>query len=156
MQTQPLPPSKRAVFIFSFKKLRNVLKRMKNQFARFFALLDNFSQNKDIIITKLYLVLFCITIIYLFCIFTILFCKDCGVVIINKQDLRALSTLRGLRGAPEVPPLCRETQSLGQQMLNASVGINGLRNYNDSMKKIISGVSQFVAVESLSLNIHRK
>ena len=33
--------------------------------------------------------------------------------------LRALSTLRGLRGAPEVPPLCRETQSLGQQMLNA-------------------------------------
>ena len=31
--------------------------------------------------------------------------------------LRALSTLRGLRGAPEVPPLCRETQSLGQQML---------------------------------------
>ena len=31
--------------------------------------------------------------------------------------LRALSTLRGLRGAPEVPPLCLETQSLGQQML---------------------------------------
>ena len=30
---------------------------------------------------------------------------------------RALSSLRGLRGAPEVPPLCRETQSLGQQML---------------------------------------
>ena len=26
--------------------------------------------------------------------------------------------------APEVPPLCRETQSLGQQMLNATVGIN--------------------------------
>ena len=35
--------------------------------------------------------------------------------------------LRGLRGAPEVPPLCRETQSLGQQMLNAPLGINGLR-----------------------------
>ena len=32
--------------------------------------------------------------------------------------LRALSTLRGLRGAPEVPPLCRETQSLGLQMKN--------------------------------------
>ena len=32
--------------------------------------------------------------------------------------LKALSTLRGLRGAPEVPPLCRETQSLGQQMKN--------------------------------------
>ena len=31
--------------------------------------------------------------------------------------LKALSSLRGLRGAPEVPPLCRETQSLGQQML---------------------------------------
>ena len=31
--------------------------------------------------------------------------------------LRALSTLRDLRGAPEVPPLCRETQSLGQHML---------------------------------------
>ena len=45
--------------------------------------------------------------------------------------LRALSSLRGLRGAPEVPPLCRETQSLGQQMLelsceNATVGKNGL------------------------------
>ena len=34
--------------------------------------------------------------------------------------LRALSSRRGLRGAPEVPPLCRETQSLGQQMLNPS------------------------------------
>ena len=41
--------------------------------------------------------------------------------------LRALSSLRGIRGAPEVPPLCRETQSLGQQILNAPVGINGLR-----------------------------
>ena len=26
-----------------------------------------------------------------------------------RRTLRALSTLRGLRGAPEVPPLCRET-----------------------------------------------
>jgi len=46
--------------------------------------------------------------------------------------MRALSTLRGLRGAPEAPPLCRETQSLRQQMLelsceNAMVGTNGLR-----------------------------
>ena len=40
--------------------------------------------------------------------------------------LRAQSSLRGSRGAPEVPPLCRETQSLGQQILNAPVGINGL------------------------------
>ena len=30
-------------------------------------------------------------------------------------------------GAPPVPPLCRETQSLRQQMLNAPVGINGLK-----------------------------
>ena len=44
----------------------------------------------------------------------------------DDSALRALSSLRGLRGAPEVPPLCRETQSLGQQMLNATVGINGL------------------------------
>ena len=40
--------------------------------------------------------------------------------------LKALSTLRGLRGTPDVPPLCQETQSLGQQMLNAPFGINGL------------------------------
>ena len=49
--------------------------------------------------------------------------------------LRALSSLRGLRGTPEVPPLCRETQSLGQHMLelsyeNATVGTNGLSDYN--------------------------
>ena len=44
----------------------------------------------------------------------------------DDSALRALSSLRGLRGAPEAPPLCRETQSLGQQMLNATVGINGL------------------------------
>ena len=35
---------------------------------------------------------------------------------------RTLSSLRGSRGAPEVPPLCRETRSLGPQMLNATVG----------------------------------
>ena len=45
---------------------------------------------------------------------------------IGWEETGALSTLRGLRGAPEVPPLCRETQSLGQQMLNAPVGINEL------------------------------
>ena len=32
----------------------------------------------------------------------------------------------GIMGAPEVPPLCQETKSIGQQMLNATVGINGL------------------------------
>ena len=47
--------------------------------------------------------------------------------------LRALSSLRGLRGAPEVPPLCRETQSLGQHMLElsceiATVGKNELNS----------------------------
>ena len=41
-----------------------------------------------------------------------------GIQICIHIYLRALSTLRGLRGAPEVPPLCRETQSLGQQMLS--------------------------------------
>ena len=50
--------------------------------------------------------------------------------------LRALSTLRGLRGAPEVPPLCRETQSLGQQMLNAPVGIS-LRGVHTMLLKPI-------------------
>ena len=35
----------------------------------------------------------------------------------DDSALRTLSSLGGLRGAPEVPPLCRETQSLGQQML---------------------------------------
>ena len=44
----------------------------------------------------------------------------------DDSALRALLFLSGLRGVPAVPPLCRETQSLGQQMLNATVGINGL------------------------------
>ena len=44
----------------------------------------------------------------------------------DDSALRALSTLRGLRGAPEVAPLCRETQSLGKQMLKEPLGINGL------------------------------
>ena len=32
----------------------------------------------------------------------------------------------GIMGTPRVPPSCRETQSVGQQMLNAAVGKNGL------------------------------
>ena len=44
----------------------------------------------------------------------------------DDSALRPLLSLRVLRGAPAVPPLCRETQSLGQQMLDATVGINGL------------------------------
>ena len=56
---------------------------------------------------------------------------------------RALSTLRGLRGAPEVPPLCRETQSLGQQMLelsceNATVGTNRLTRKSFCHQAIVS------------------
>ena len=48
----------------------------------------------------------------------------------DDSALRALSSLGGLRGAPVIPPLCRETQSLGQQMLNATVDTNGLINSN--------------------------
>ena len=49
-----------------------------------------------------------------------------GIPLRDDSALRALSTLRSLRGAPAVPPLCREPQSLGQQMLNATVGTNAL------------------------------
>ena len=31
----------------------------------------------------------------------------------------------GFKGGTEVPPLCRETQSLGQQMLKEPLSING-------------------------------
>ena len=43
------------------------------------------------------------------------------------QILRALSSLRGLRGAPEVPPLCRETSVSGTANVG-TVGMNGLIN----------------------------
>ena len=42
---------------------------------------------------------------------------------IKKKDYKKKKYLN----IPEVPPLYRETQSLGQHMLNAPVGINGLR-----------------------------
>ena len=48
------------------------------------------------------------------------------IQMVRPQPLRALSTLRGLRGAPAVPPLCRETQSLGQQMLGGHEWVNKL------------------------------
>ena len=35
-----------------------------------------------------------------------------------------------------MPPLCRETQSLGQQMLNARLGINGLITFEIFGKKV--------------------
>ena len=41
-------------------------------------------------------------------------------------------------GAPEGPPLHRETQSLGQQMLNAPVGINGLTSFNERLHRVNS------------------
>ena len=42
------------------------------------------------------------------------------------SDHRALSSLRGLRGAPEVPPLCRET-SVSQTINVGTMGKNWLR-----------------------------
>ena len=42
------------------------------------------------------------------------------------STLRALSSLGGLRGAPEVPPLCRET-SVSRTANFGTVGKNGLR-----------------------------
>ena len=68
----------------------------------------------------------------------------------NDSALRTLSSLRGLRGSPEVPPLCRETQSLGQQMLNAPVGINGL---NDMQTPAVNNPI-YVAIEKLQYIIY--
>ena len=39
------------------------------------------------------------------------------LIFINDSALRALSSLRGLRGAPEVPHYAERRHSLGQQML---------------------------------------
>ena len=60
--------------------------------------------------------------------------------------LRALSSLRGLRGSPEVPPLCRETQSLGQQMLNAPLGINGLTFTQSHLFYVIKYYIVFIVI----------
>ena len=54
-------------------------------------------------------------------------------------------------GAPEVPPLCRETQSLGQQMLNAPFGINGLTAY--LFESIADGEMRFAHNLDLSFKI---
>ena len=43
-----------------------------------------------------------------------------------------------------MPPLCRETQSLGQQMLNATVGINGLSSCPDDILSHINPFSFFL------------
>ena len=46
----------------------------------------------------------------------------------DDSALRALSSLRGLRGAPEAPPLCRET-SVSRTANVGTVGMNRL-SYN--------------------------
>ena len=68
--------------------------------------------------------------------------------------LRALSTLRGLREAPEAPPLCRVMQSLGQHMLelsceNATVGTNGLSTIADAFL-----VKELYGLGSLTYLLH--
>ena len=59
----------------------------------------------------------------------------------DDSALRELSSLRGLRGETAVPPLCRETQSLRQHMLSATVGINGLTKITFCAKLKASGVT---------------
>ena len=56
----------------------------------------------------------------------------------ERKKLRALSTLRGLRGAPAVPSLCRETQSLEQQMLESC-------SYRRSKESVVKEVGPRVA-----------
>ena len=65
----------------------------------------------------------------------------------------------GIMGAPEVPPLCRETQSLGQQMLNAPLGINGLKSnigLNYSTNQDIFKVKKYAILNIQIKNIHSK
>ena len=73
---------------------------------------------------KLYFLEFCVTIIRNLCMNPFM-----PTVAFNICCLRETASL-GIMGAPRVPPLCRETQSLGQQMLNATVGINGLTTFH--------------------------
>ena len=51
----------------------------------------------------------------------------------DDNALRALLSLRGLRGAPEVPPLCRET-SVSRTANVGTVGKNWLRKRNGGQK----------------------
>ena len=46
----------------------------------------------------------------------------------DDSALRALSSLRGLRGAPEAPPLCRET-SVSRTANVGTVGKNGFKTF---------------------------
>ena len=51
----------------------------------------------------------------------------------DDSALKALSSLRGLRGAPEIPPLCRET-SVSRTANVGTVGKNWLRKHNGGQK----------------------
>ena len=57
-----------------------------------------------------------------------------GALLKPLRDDSALRALSSLRGAPEVPPLCRETQSLGQQMY----GKHNICIYTYTFRKIFS------------------
>ena len=52
----------------------------------------------------------------------------------DDSALRTLSSLRGLRGAPEVPPLCRET-SVSRTANVGTVGMNGLIKLQQELRK---------------------
>ena len=53
----------------------------------------------------------------------------------DDSALRTLSSLRGLRGAPEVPPLCRET-SVSRTANVVTVGKNGLTQHETNTEKM--------------------
>ena len=55
----------------------------------------------------------------------LLLCGICKLHSSEKITPKALSSLRGLRGAPEVPPLCRE-RSVCRTANVGTVGMNGL------------------------------
>ena len=73
------------------------------------------------------------------------FCFDINVVL-NEVWSRARylesgeSTIdsEGFKGGTRGAPLCRETQSLGQQMLNAPVGINGLTSISLCVQQVFT------------------
>ena len=54
---------------------------------------------------------------------------------LNKKKWNIMKPNQTRVGAPEGPPICRETQSLGQQMLNTPVGIKGLRTVGEAVAR---------------------
>ena len=69
----------------------------------------------------------------------------------DDSALRALSSLRGLRGAPEVSPLCRET-SVSRTANVGTVGKNGLRK--DGIPGNISTLLLCETVRPVTFNSH--